>query len=265
MLAQLVTFSIDGVDPRQVWVEVDIHPGLPAFTIVGLGDAAVRESRDRIRAAIKNSKFKFPETRITANLAPAFLRKAGPGFDCAIALGVLVYQAYDTANSLNDRELSQRAADLAGAVSRDAAGRLQLVLPAKLAAAYAQSIVQSRPYHDGNRRTALACALVFLDVNGYDRHAFNQDNLVEAITWLAKSELDRDNFAQYLRDAYAGPNWAFALFPLARNWPIKWGWQPTQACWWSRWCLAAQPSGQGFAAVPSAPIWATRQLCWEEI
>ena len=57
----------------------------------------------------------------------------------AIALGVLIYQAYDTASSLNDRELSQRAADLAGAVSRDASGRLQFVLPGKLAAAYAQS------------------------------------------------------------------------------------------------------------------------------
>src|SRR5579884_1340599 len=89
MLARLTTFAIDGVDPRQVWVEVDIHSGLPAFTIVGLGDVAVRESRDRIRAAIKNSGFRFPDTRITANLAPAFLRKAGPGFDSAIALGVL--------------------------------------------------------------------------------------------------------------------------------------------------------------------------------
>ena len=89
MLARVVTFAIDGVDPRQVWVEVDIHSGLPAFTIVGLGDIAVRESRDRIRAAVKNSGFKFPDTRITANLAPAFLRKAGPGFDAAIALAVL--------------------------------------------------------------------------------------------------------------------------------------------------------------------------------
>jgi len=89
VLARLTTFAIDGVDPRQVWVEVDIHPGLPAFTIVGLGDIAVRESRDRIRAAIKNSGFKFPDTRITANLAPAFLRKVGPGFDSAIALAVL--------------------------------------------------------------------------------------------------------------------------------------------------------------------------------
>lgn len=89
MLARLATFAIDGVDPRQVWVEVDIHSGLPAFTIVGLGDASVRESRDRIRAAIQNSGFDFPGLRITANLAPAFLRKVGPGFDTAIALGVL--------------------------------------------------------------------------------------------------------------------------------------------------------------------------------
>ncbi|MFZ0091459.1 MAG: YifB family Mg chelatase-like AAA ATPase, partial [Solirubrobacteraceae bacterium] len=89
MLARVTTFAIDGVSPRQVWVEVDIRSGLPAFTIVGLGDTAVRESRDRIRAAILNSSFKFPDGRITANLAPASLRKAGPGFDAALALALL--------------------------------------------------------------------------------------------------------------------------------------------------------------------------------
>src|ERR1700726_4627376 len=89
MLARVRTFAIDGVQPRQVWVEVDIRSGLPSFTIVGLGDAAVRESRDRIRAAIQNSGFEFPARRITANLAPAFLRKIGPGFDAALAIGVL--------------------------------------------------------------------------------------------------------------------------------------------------------------------------------
>ncbi len=102
MLARLVTFAIDGVDPRQVWVEVDIHSGLPTFTIVGLGDIAVRESRDRIRAAIQNSGFRFPEGRITANLAPAFLRKVGPGFDCAIALGVLAASGQIPAAALSD-------------------------------------------------------------------------------------------------------------------------------------------------------------------
>jgi magnesium chelatase family protein len=89
MLAQVATFAIDGVDPRPVWVEVDIRSGLPAFTIVGLGDAAVRESRDRVRSAVLNSHFTFPQLRITANLAPAFLRKAGPGFDAALALAIL--------------------------------------------------------------------------------------------------------------------------------------------------------------------------------
>jgi magnesium chelatase family protein len=89
MLARVRTFAIDGVHPRQVWVEVDLRSGLPAFTIVGLGDTAVRESRDRIRSAILNSGFEFPGNRITANLAPASLRKAGPGFDAALALAVL--------------------------------------------------------------------------------------------------------------------------------------------------------------------------------
>jgi magnesium chelatase family protein len=89
MLARVSTFAIDGVDPRRVWVEVDVRSGLPTFTIVGLGDAAVRESRERTRAAILNSGFKFPDGRVTANLAPAFLRKAGPGFDTALALAVL--------------------------------------------------------------------------------------------------------------------------------------------------------------------------------
>jgi magnesium chelatase family protein len=89
MLARAQTFAIDGVHPRPVWVEVDIRSGLPSFTIVGLGDASVRESRDRIRAAILNSGFEFPQRRITANLAPAFLRKAGPGFDAGLALTIL--------------------------------------------------------------------------------------------------------------------------------------------------------------------------------
>jgi magnesium chelatase family protein len=89
VLARVATFAIDGVDPRHVWVEVDIRPGLPSFTIGGLGDAAVRESRDRIRSAVANSGYVFPQQRITANLAPAFLRKVGPGFDAALAIGVL--------------------------------------------------------------------------------------------------------------------------------------------------------------------------------
>src|SRR5687767_2262343 len=89
MLARVATFAIDGIEPRLVWAEVDIRPGLPAFTVVGLGDAAVRESRERVRAALLNAGFEFPQRRITANLAPANLRKAGPGFDLALAAGIL--------------------------------------------------------------------------------------------------------------------------------------------------------------------------------
>src|SRR3712207_7476513 len=89
MLARVTTYAIDGIESRRVTVEVDLRRGLPAFTIVGLGDKAVRESRERVKAAVLNSGFDFPDNRITANLAPAYLRKAGPGFDLAIAVGIL--------------------------------------------------------------------------------------------------------------------------------------------------------------------------------
>jgi magnesium chelatase family protein len=89
MLAHVTTFALHGVESRRVTVEVDLRAGLPTFTIVGLGDRAVRESRERVRAAILNSGFEFPARRITVNLAPAYLRKEGPGFDLAIACGVL--------------------------------------------------------------------------------------------------------------------------------------------------------------------------------
>ncbi len=89
MLARTRTFALHGVDALPVDVEIDIHRGLPAFSLVGLPDPAVRESRERVRAAIVNSGFDFPLKRITASLAPADLRKAGPGFDVAIAAAIL--------------------------------------------------------------------------------------------------------------------------------------------------------------------------------
>jgi len=89
VLARVSTFAIDGIEPRRVLVEADIRSGLPNFCIVGLADRAVREARERVRAAILNSAFAFPPRRITVNLAPAHLRKVGPGFDLAIAAAVL--------------------------------------------------------------------------------------------------------------------------------------------------------------------------------
>jgi magnesium chelatase family protein len=89
MLARTRTFTIDGLETRGVSVEVDLRAGLPGFAIVGLADAAVREARERVQAAISNSGFEFPAQRITANLAPGDLPKAGPGFDLALACAVL--------------------------------------------------------------------------------------------------------------------------------------------------------------------------------
>jgi magnesium chelatase family protein len=89
MLASAQTFTLDGIAARPVRVEVDVRRGLPAFSVVGLPDAAVREARERVRAALANSGFDFPLHRIVASLAPASLRKAGPGLDLAIAAALL--------------------------------------------------------------------------------------------------------------------------------------------------------------------------------
>jgi magnesium chelatase family protein len=100
VLAHVTTFTITGLDPRRVTVEVDVRAGLPNFTIVGLGDRSVREARERVHAAILNSGFEFPARRVTVNLAPAYLRKAGPGFDLAIAAGVLAASGQLPAHAL---------------------------------------------------------------------------------------------------------------------------------------------------------------------
>jgi magnesium chelatase family protein len=89
VLACVRTAAVFGIDACLVQVEVDVSFGLPAFQMVGLPDASVRESRDRVRSAIRNSGFEFPPHRVTVNLAPADIRKAGSSFDLPIALGVL--------------------------------------------------------------------------------------------------------------------------------------------------------------------------------
>jgi magnesium chelatase family protein len=90
MLAKVLSCAVVGLDGAIVEVEVDISPGLPAFNIVGLPDAAVQEARERVRAAIRNSGLTFPMKRITVNLAPADLRKEGPSYDLPIAVGILL-------------------------------------------------------------------------------------------------------------------------------------------------------------------------------
>jgi magnesium chelatase family protein len=92
MLARVKSGALLGVDAYIVEVEVDLAPGLPAFTTVGLPETAVKESKDRVKAAVKNSGYKFPGNRVTINLAPADIRKEGTGFDLPAAVGILTAQ-----------------------------------------------------------------------------------------------------------------------------------------------------------------------------
>ena len=90
MLAVVPSATLHGLDGRVIRVEVDVAPGLPGFTIVGLADTAVQEARERVRGAIRNAGFVFPPRRITVNLAPAELRKTGASLDLAMAIGILL-------------------------------------------------------------------------------------------------------------------------------------------------------------------------------
>lgn len=89
MIVKAISCTIIGIESYRVDVEVDTSPGLPQFSTVGLPDVAVRESKDRIRAAIKNSGYSFPRDHVTVNLAPADIKKEGTGFDLPIAAGIL--------------------------------------------------------------------------------------------------------------------------------------------------------------------------------
>jgi magnesium chelatase family protein len=106
VLAAVATFALEGVRPQEVTVEVDVRRGLPAFTLVGLPDRAIRESRERVRAALLNSELDFPQKRLTVNLAPAHIRKAGPSFDLAIAVGLLAASGQIPAHELDQYALA---------------------------------------------------------------------------------------------------------------------------------------------------------------
>lgn len=120
------TMGIDGV---KIAVEVDVTNGLPGFDIVGLPNMAVREARERVKAAIRNSAYPFPMTKITVNLAPADLKKEGSGLDLPMAVGVLVSSNFLTQDMVNGKifigELS-----LDGSV-RKLAGVLSMIIEAK--------------------------------------------------------------------------------------------------------------------------------------
>lgn len=90
MISKVHSLTTVGLESIPIEIEVDLHRGLPKFLVVGLGDTAVQESRERVRSAIKNSGFQFPMKIVVASLAPADVRKSGPAFDLPIALGILI-------------------------------------------------------------------------------------------------------------------------------------------------------------------------------
>jgi magnesium chelatase family protein len=122
-LAKVLSSAVIGIDAFLVEVEVDIVPGLPNFTTVGLPEAAVKESKERVKAAIKNSGYEFPDDRITVNLAPAHIKKEGTGFDLPIALGILcatgtvAHQALGNFLFLGELSLDGRIKPVCGSLS----------------------------------------------------------------------------------------------------------------------------------------------------
>ena len=128
MVNKIHSFGIMGIDAYEVFVETDVSGGLPAFEIVGMPDTAVKESKERVRSAYKNSGYNFPAKRITINLAPASIKKIGSVYDLPIILGLLKSSGelkFDTENCAFAGELS-----LMGEV-RTVNGILPMVLKAK--------------------------------------------------------------------------------------------------------------------------------------
>ncbi len=129
MLARVHSATLIGVDAHPVQIEVDITRGMEAFNLVGLPDAAVRESRERVRSAIRNSGFQYPRERITVNLAPADIRKEGPSFDLPIAIAVLLASGQMSADGIDETAMVGELA-LDGLV-RPVSGALPIALGTK--------------------------------------------------------------------------------------------------------------------------------------
>jgi len=131
MLAKIKSGVLTGVDGLLITVEIDIAMGLPTFSTVGLAEGAVRESKDRVKAAIKNSGYDFPNRRITVNLAPADIKKAGTFYDLPMAVGILAASEVFSSDRLNSYMLIGELS-LDGGL-RPVAGILPMVLAARQA------------------------------------------------------------------------------------------------------------------------------------
>lgn len=147
VLARSTTFTLDVLDALPVRVEADVRPGLPGLTIVGLGDTAVREARERVQSAIANAGLRLPQRRMVVHLAPAWLRKSGSGFDLAIACALLAASgqieaaALDGAGLVGELSLAGELRPVAGtiaiALAAREAGVERLIVPVESARAAA--------------------------------------------------------------------------------------------------------------------------------
>ncbi|MCK8823569.1 YifB family Mg chelatase-like AAA ATPase [Fuchsiella alkaliacetigena] len=144
MIAKVISSAVLGIEAYLVQVEIDLARGLPAFNLVGLPDTVVKESRERVRASIKNSSFQFPVKRITVNLAPADIKKEGAAYDLPIAIGILLAQGIVDSAELEDYvivgelslngELREIQGALPMAILAKQEGKRGLILPAANAA-----------------------------------------------------------------------------------------------------------------------------------
>jgi len=150
LLAKVLSSAVLGIDAYRVEVEVDINSGLPSFTTVGLPEASVKESKERVKSAISNSGYRFPDDRITVNLAPADIKKEGTGFDLPIALGILA-----ATGIIPQKQISQYL--ILGELSLD--GRVKAVrgsLPMALAAKEAGYKAIMVPYDNGREASVVS-------------------------------------------------------------------------------------------------------------
>lgn len=193
MLARAFSASILGLEAYSIEIEVDIASGLPAVVIVGLPDAAVKESKDRIKSAIKNSSFDYSTRRITVNLAPADIKKEGPSFDLPISLGLLAATGQLTSESLKDYiilgelALDGRVRPIKGALpialSLRRGSRKKLIIPEENIAE-AAVVEDVQVYGVGTLQEAVSF------INGQSQLAPHKVNLDDILKGLSDYEVD---------------------------------------------------------------------------
>ena len=188
MLTKVKTIALNGVDGIPIEVEVDVANGLPAFSTVGLAEGAVREAKDRVKAAIKNSHYKFPNRKITVNLAPADVKKVGTGYDLPIAIGILGCTDIFTNPSLQDYALI-------GELSLDGCLRpVQGILPMVIAARD-QAIKGVLVPMDNRQEAGVVKGIDIIPVKSLDQAVEFLDGKLKIEPYIAKTSAC-DHFAE---------------------------------------------------------------------